>query len=242
LPIEEFQMDLLDLSQFYKTNNHYRYIMLVVDIFSRKAYAEPLKRKTPNLVLIALKKIFENSGFPKTIASDNGSEWKNVLEQYLNEKKIIHRMNQVGDHRVLGIIDRLSRTIKNKIYQNFTENKNTQWVPLLKSIIQTYNDTPHSSLNDMSHRSRKISSDTRKIHAKRVKEATGRIENFRIGDHVRILLKKRNFQRGYDRKWTNSTFQIIKIEGRNYHLSNDKSYRAHQLQKVTKEDKGEKFY
>src|SRR5256885_730340 len=82
----------------------------LMDIFSRKAYAEPIKRKTPEDVLAQLKKNFELSGSPNIIASDNGSEWKGVVAKFLKEKKIVHRTNEVGDHHVLGVI--LSDSLK----------------------------------------------------------------------------------------------------------------------------------
>lgn len=238
-PDTDFQMDLLDMQNFYHSNSHYRYILLVVDIFSRKAYAEPLKKKTPEEVLRGLKKIFEVSGIPSIMASDNGTEYKGVVSKYFKENKIVHRENEVGDHQVLGVIDRLARTIKNKIYQNFTAEDNTKWLQPLKDIISTYNDTPHSRLDNMTpNEAHKFSSDTRTIHYEKVKEALDRREFFQKGDHVRVLLKKKSFQRGFERKWTLQTYKVDEIEGRNYILSNGKKYRAHQLQKVGIEDKG----
>src|SRR5206468_833149 len=104
----------------------------------------------------------------------------------------------------------------------------------------TSNDTPHSRLNNMSpNQAEKYPSDTREIHYEKVKDSLDRREFFTVGDHVRVLLKKKNFQRGFERKWTTQTYKIENIEGRNYYLSNGKKYRAHQLQKVGEEDKGE---
>ena len=108
------------------------------------------KTKNPWRRFGQLKKIFELSGTPNIIASDNGSEWKGVVANFLKEKNIVHRTNEVGDHHVLGVIDRLAKTIKNKIYQNFTAENNTKWLVPLKEIISTYNDTPHSRLDNMS--------------------------------------------------------------------------------------------
>ena len=53
---EKHQIDLLDMSTYTRDNKGYKWIMIVVDVFSRRAYAEPLKSKTSNDVLNGLKK------------------------------------------------------------------------------------------------------------------------------------------------------------------------------------------
>ena len=47
-----------------------------------------------------------------------------------------------------GLIDRLCRTIKEKI-KYFTDKNETNWVDYLDSIITAYNQTPHEALNDL---------------------------------------------------------------------------------------------
>src|SRR5690348_415166 len=80
----EHQMDLLDMSKFYNTNSHYRYILIMIDIFSRRGFAEPLKTKSAANTLEGIKKGFENL---EIVASDNGTEFKGVVSEYL--KRII---------------------------------------------------------------------------------------------------------------------------------------------------------
>ncbi len=55
---------------------------------------------------------------------------------------------------------------------------------------------------------------------------------FAIGDSVRVLKKKSVFGKGYETRYSIDQFTIDKIESKNYILSNGKSYRDHQLQKV----------
>ena len=64
-----------------------------------------------------MKKLFAVIKPPKVLSSDNGGEFKGVVAQYLKDNNIIQKMNEVGDHNVLGIVDRFSQTVKNKIYK-----------------------------------------------------------------------------------------------------------------------------
>ena len=124
----EYQMDLLDMSKFYATNSHYRYILIMIDIFSRRGFATPIKTKSAENTLEGIKKGFEYLGVPKIIASDNGSEFLGVVSKFFSEKNIAQKMNEVGDHNVLGVIDRFAKTIKEKIYKYFSQNDNTKCV------------------------------------------------------------------------------------------------------------------
>jgi hypothetical protein len=63
------QLDLLDYLKYSRQNNGYKYILIVVNMFTRSAYAEPIKDKTPLSVLNAFKKfniqcvsVFHDSG------------------------------------------------------------------------------------------------------------------------------------------------------------------------------------
>ena len=68
------------------------------------------------------------------------------VEHYLKKNNNMPIMNNVGDHNVLGIIDAVSKTLKNIIYKHFTSNNNTKWIDILDKIVDMYNKTPHTSL------------------------------------------------------------------------------------------------
>ena len=62
------QMDLVEMGKFSRKNNRYKYILMVIDTFSKKLYAEPIKRKTGNETVQAIKTIFskmEEGRFPE---------------------------------------------------------------------------------------------------------------------------------------------------------------------------------
>ena len=57
IPNEFWQMDIFDLSRYMISNDEYRYLLVCVDVFSRKAYVEPLKLKTSESVAAAFIKM-----------------------------------------------------------------------------------------------------------------------------------------------------------------------------------------
>src|SRR5689334_15140811 len=53
----ELQLDILDLSNYARHNNGFRYILVVVDVYSRYSFVRSLKTKAGSVVLEAMKSI-----------------------------------------------------------------------------------------------------------------------------------------------------------------------------------------
>src|SRR5258708_19408509 len=58
-PNEKWGCDLVDMNRYTKHNKHYRYILTVVDFFSRKAFAEKIKTKDEEPEINAFNKILD---------------------------------------------------------------------------------------------------------------------------------------------------------------------------------------
>lgn len=229
-----YQMDLLDMTKFSTKNKGFKWILIVVDIFDRKACAEALKSKSPNDVVEGIKKCFNYLGKPKDVTSDDGAEWKGAVKTYLESENISHRTADVGDHNVLGIIDRFSKTLKSIIYKRFSHNDDVEWVPTLQETIKAYNATPHSSLNDRSpNEAEKYSFDTAMYQYRKIQEIEKKNEKkkdkINVGDNVRYKLKKTTFSKGYEQQWSNTIHKVISKNGQNYELDNGMSLRAQSL-------------
>jgi hypothetical protein len=65
-----WQADLCDYSNIKEYNNNYKYILTVIDIFSKYAFAIPIERKNAENIIDAFKTIFKGKRFPKKIHTD----------------------------------------------------------------------------------------------------------------------------------------------------------------------------
>ena len=74
------------MQKFSKINKGYRYLLTCIDIFSKYAFAIPLKDKKGITIKNALQKIF-NKRKPKFLWTDNGKEFYNNQVNDLLEKK-----------------------------------------------------------------------------------------------------------------------------------------------------------
>ena len=67
---QQFQLDLTEVSKISEYNDGVNYLLLCIDVFSRKLWVQPLQRKTANEVLSKFQSILEESGKPASINSD----------------------------------------------------------------------------------------------------------------------------------------------------------------------------
>ena len=81
--------DLVDMQKYARQNKGFRYILVVLDIFSRYAWARPIKNKTGPSVKNAFQDIMSDGTKPNKLWTDKGTEFYNkVLQTFLKENDI----------------------------------------------------------------------------------------------------------------------------------------------------------
>lgn len=141
-----FQADLLMLP---KTKTGYRYLFVIVDLWSDEIDAKPLKSKQPEEVLDAMLKMFKSAKYLKkpyaTIRTDAGTEFKGVFRKWLYDNNIYHsvalphRHKQLGNvENVNGLIGKMLNLYMNKIEQQ-TGKKYTEWDEILQPLLKSLN-------------------------------------------------------------------------------------------------------
>ena len=81
--------DLVEMQQFSKWNKGYRYLLMVLDVFSKYGWIVPLKDKKGETVAEAFKKIFKEGRKPQYLWTDKGKEYYNKhVKELLDKNKI----------------------------------------------------------------------------------------------------------------------------------------------------------
>jgi hypothetical protein len=239
-PESRYQMDLIDMSKFSQKNGGNSWIMLLIDIFSRKIYCYLIKNKTEKNLFDVLSEFLKHH-HPYIIMSDNESGFKSTsIKALMNKYEVVNNMVEVQDHKALGVVDRAVQTIKNVIYKYMKAEQTTTYYKRLDAIVKAYNDTPNSGIlniapNDADEKNNR---DALQIlnHRKDNINKKNRI-HFKIGDIVRRKLKTSSFQRSYDERYSNKQFFIKSIQDGRATLDNyDKSVSLRFLIKAEKVD------
>ena len=80
--------DLWELSEELKGKSNYKYILNMIDHFSKFTQSYLLNTKESLEVFSKIRNFIETFGESKYLVTDNGKEFKNkILEQYCKEKK-----------------------------------------------------------------------------------------------------------------------------------------------------------
>ena len=128
------------MQAFSKFNRGIKYLLAVIDVFSKYGYLIPLKDKTGKSVASALKTIFkEKKKKTEKIWVDKGKEFynkdaKELIELYSTEKE-----------EKSSVVERWIRTMKEKMWKYFTDNNTSVYVDILPDLVEDYNNTRHSS-------------------------------------------------------------------------------------------------
>lgn len=73
-----YQADLIFMDKYSRDNNGFKYLLTVINCFSKYAWAIPLKRKTSAEVSKAFETILKEHGAPKNLQCDQGKLIKNI--------------------------------------------------------------------------------------------------------------------------------------------------------------------
>ena len=145
-PSELHQADLMDMVGIMAHNNGLRYILVVIDCFTRKAWAEPIKTKSGADMVDAFRKIYQRTATPEKISSDRGVEFLNShVISFFNEHNISHVLS-FGNAKS-QFVERLIRTLKALLWRYFTYNKTYQFYDILPRLMDEYNGRYHTSIH-----------------------------------------------------------------------------------------------
>jgi transposase InsO family protein len=206
----------------------YKGMLTVIDCFSKYGWAIPVKSKTNKELVEAFKTIFKTSSRkPKRLWTDRGKEFYGVdFRAFLTRNNI--KLYSTESELKAVIIERWNRTLKEKMYRKFTElttdaatdaatdadsSGSQQWLHLIPTIVDEYNNTTHSSHKMTPVEASKPENESvvkQRLHAK-MKKYTSKPPKFAVGDKVRIYSYKYTFDKGYKKNYTDEVFEVSTV-------------------------------
>lgn len=213
---DTLQADLVEMIPYASQNNGAKYILTVINVFSKKAYARALKNKTGLEVTKAMESILKSLGHSiHNLHVDNGKEFYNKPMKMMLKKRNINMYSTFSTKKA-AIVERFNRTLKNKMWKRFSLNGSHKWVKILQSLIDDYNTSIHRTIkmkpNDVKQNDEEYLLNT-------VYRLNGRVPlhkkikpKFKIGEFVRISKYKHIFAKGFTPNWTTEVFKIRRVQ------------------------------
>ena len=113
--------------------------MVVVDVFSKRAWAEPMKRMNDFSAVAAIDNILSQmDDIPQNFVTDLGKEYYNRKVADLFERFGVHHYSLRGPHKA-SIAERFIRTLKSRIERYLWKNKTQKWIEILPLFVNNYN-------------------------------------------------------------------------------------------------------
>ena len=141
-----YQADILEL---VCTKDGYNRLLCVVDMYSNYCDFEPMKTKTSTEVLKAFKRIFKRGIVPMpkaSIRTDNGSEFKSVVDKYFYDNNILHLWSLPDRHKQMGNVENLNKQVGRVLY-TYLQNKSmelqkdyVEWTDIIDELRHNLND------------------------------------------------------------------------------------------------------
>ena len=137
---------LADMQLLSKYNKGIRFLLCVIDIFSKYAWVVPLKDKKGISIVKAFQSILKQSNRKSNqIWVDKGSEFYNAhFKKWLRDNDIV--MYSTHNEGKSLVAERFIRTLKSKIYKYMTSISKNVYIDKLDDIVDEYNNTYHTTM------------------------------------------------------------------------------------------------
>ena len=181
-----------------KFNEGFKFLLCVIDIFSKYAWVVPLKDEKGVQIGGSNRK-------PNKIWVDKGSEFYNsYFKKWLKVNDIEMYSKKNGGQSVVA--ERFIGTLNTKIYKYMTSVSKNVYINKLNDRVDEYNNTYHRTI-----KMKPVDfKDNTYIDFK--KEVNKKDPKFRVGDYARISKYKSIFAKGYTPNWSEEVFVVSKIK------------------------------
>ena len=200
------QIDLVDVSNLSSYNDGMRYILTYIDVFTKRAWAVPVRTKSGRDVAEAFEKILSD-GECNMAQSDKGTEFLNSTFQAMFKRSGIKFYTSENEDLKAAVVERFNRTLKSKMFRYFTYKNTRRYIDVLDDLLYSYNNTHHRSIGMAPAQ---VNVDNENFVRARLYPLKPKTHKWKydLGDRVRISMHRQPFRKGYLGDWSEELFEI----------------------------------
>lgn len=216
----QWQCDLIDVSSLRVKG--VKFILTVVDVLSRFAWARPVPNKTNKSIVKAFEDIIAKSGRkPFKLQSDDGTEFKGrEFKSFLNKHNIEWFSTRNMDTKAT-IVERFNRTLMSRWAKHMTHTGQKNIVKTLPLLLDGYNSKVHSATRLPPAKVNKKNEDfvwkqlyeDGRSSQRLLKEGLNKTKHNLLALHspVRVAKYRKVFGKGYRPGWTDEVFHVAEV-------------------------------
>lgn len=203
---EIWSIDLAVMNKLQKYNKGIQYLLVAVDVLSRKLRVEPMKNKTAHETALAFRRMIKHQQ-PEKVWSDEGKEFKGEFAKLCDKRGII--IYSTRSETKSAFAERNIRSLKVLITKHLEEHWTYEYLSKLSEFVKTIN-TRVNRVTGLAP-AKVTKKDTAHLVSLTVDAKLIAKPTFRVGDTVRIAKKDLPFKKGYQQNYTDELFEIVKI-------------------------------
>ena len=218
-----YQSDLFDVQKLSSSNNGYRYLLVVVDCFSRMIYVKPLKRKTAELTAAALHEVYDHLNKTGILAprsmmgSDLGTELWNTETAKVYEKFNVSHFALRAPKKA-SLAENSGRYLLDRIYKHLHATDKKRWIDDLQKFVDAKNNRRNRTLGGLApsqvtfeNQSKLIDSIYPNKYNRTIKKKLPLI----IGQKIQLALDALPFAKSYHGYFSDKIYQIKQLHDHN---------------------------
>ena len=218
-PLHSLSADLIDFTN--KPAKNYRYILVVVDNFSRYMWALPITSKKPEATAPAMKRVLDDimkefKKKPAYIQTDDGSEFKADFTKLLESRGIKNQRTLAAQPWSNALVERANGKLKSVMFKNKADVGGS-WLDRLPKGIQVYNDYENRTTRYAPKEAIRLGPTEQKVLIENVgkvaiKNKTTKPLEFKIGQRVRLKISKGALDKGLSApNWSKDIYVILSV-------------------------------
>ena len=204
----QWQADLADMQQYARQNGGMRYLLTVIDVFSKFAWVEPVRSKDAGTVTGAFQQVLERARprRPRRLQTDKGKEFFNGTFRNLMREKHIQHFASESDQKA-AVAERFNRTIKTRLWTYLSDRGTVRWIDIIQDLVRSYNNSYHRSIGMKPVDMRQQDQD--RVWVRLYGDGDTHLKPpIPIGSMVRVSNAKGIFEKGYLPNWTKEHFNV----------------------------------
>lgn len=220
----DFQSDLADMQALSKYNQQNKYILVGIDVLSKRVFATPIKTKGSKHMVEGFERLFSGvEMLPHRVYSDKGKEFTNSELAAYFKRLQIDKYNPGSSTVKAALAENFIRRLKSRLYRYMSEKHTRNWVDVLAKVVESIYHAPSRVLGglrpvDVSfHNAREV---RRRQYGPPalmfmpLPKGTPkpRAPKFKVGDHVRMSRNTHVFTKGYLPTFHDEILEVTRVK------------------------------
>lgn len=217
-PFKRFELDLVDFQNM--ESQGYKYVMNMIDTFSKYVISRPIRDKEEKTVLLEFKNMIDEledkfNKTPSSVLSDNGSEFINQgFKEYCKSKNITQIFTKKSNGAHAKLVERFNGYLRRQIAKYDNQFDDPEWSKYLQRLITNYNNTisritKKSPISIMTGDTDNVKENIEKA----IIPKNDKLTPYKKGDYVRIKTEMGStFEKPTNNiSWTREIYEITRV-------------------------------